>query len=135
MVRIKKIFIFYAKVYFVATEIWRNPEKRGFCDPRGGGNVLRGLSNKCLMRGTFPAILFFVFFRVFCEENLRFTSSDCYECIAKQNLKNTLIFVFFWKTRFAVFAKKRVFSCFPGNREKHRFSRTFPENQDFYVFL
>ncbi len=37
---------------------WRNPEKRVSCDPRGG-NVLRGLSNKCLMRGTFPAIFIF----------------------------------------------------------------------------
>jgi len=38
---------------------WGNPEKGVSGDPRGGGNVLRGLSNKCLMRGTFPAIFFF----------------------------------------------------------------------------
>lgn len=32
------------------------PPKRGSWRPSWGKNVLRGLSNKCLMRGTFPAI-------------------------------------------------------------------------------
>ena len=35
----------------------------------GCGNVLRGLSNKCLMRGTFRAICVFGVFHVFFEKS------------------------------------------------------------------
>ncbi len=53
-------YVFCEKVFVENLRFWRNPEKGVSCDPRGGGNVLRGLSNKCLMRGTFPAIFFSV---------------------------------------------------------------------------
>ena len=57
-------FTFFVNVkwgisYFFAKSV----ENRGKCDswrPSWGKNVLRGLSNKCLMRGTFRAILFFM---------------------------------------------------------------------------
>ena len=60
--------MFLVEIVFPAISV-RN---RVFCDswrPSWGKNVLRGLSNKCLMRGTFPAILVFLrFYLMACLE-------------------------------------------------------------------
>ncbi len=57
---------FFGKIFFGDfAKTAKSVRNRVSCDswrPSWGENVLRGLSNKCLMRGTFPAILVFMRF-------------------------------------------------------------------------
>lgn len=71
----------------------------------GCGNVLRGLSNKCLMRGTFRAICVFGVFHVFFEK----TQKHTFTCLSrKSKTKNRVVFK---NTDFGKWVKIGFFSC------------------------
>jgi len=87
----------------VTSGIWRKVINHVSGDPRGGSNVLRGLSNKCLMRGTFPAIFIFGYFHCFFVKILRKYLPALWEARKKNREKNLLFFGFFQKPEPQVF--------------------------------
>ncbi len=98
----------------VTSGIWRKVINHVSGDPRGGSNVLRGLSNKCLMRGTFPAIFIFGYFHLFLVKILRKYLPALLEAGKKNREKNRIYFGFFQKPEPQVFV---FFTLFGGGQK------------------
>ncbi len=99
----------------VTSGIWRKVINHVSGDPRGGSNVLRGLSNKCLMRGTFPAIFIFGYFHLFLVKILRKYLPALLEAGKKNREKNRIYFGFFQKPEPQVFV---FFTLFGGGSKR-----------------